>query len=343
MDKSLFYYDLPESQIAQHPADPRDSARMMFFNRVTGETRDMIFRDLEELLVPGDLLVINDSKVLPARLYGRKNGDGAQSEVLLLKQLETNKWDCIVRPGKRLQIGARIVFGDGLLTGTIVDRTEDGNRVIEFDYDKSRTFFDVLDEVGEMPLPHYITEKLNNNDEYQTVYANEIGSAACPTAGLHFTEEMLEKLQKDGINIARVTLHVGLGTFRPVKENDITQHKMHSEWYSVSEETAEMINATKKAGHRVIAVGTTSCRTLESVCWKHGSIVPCAESTDIFIYPGYEFKCIDGLITNFHLPDSTLIMLVSAFAGYEHTMKAYNDAVKKGYRFFSFGDCMVIL
>ena len=343
MDKSLFYYDLPESQIAQHPADPRDSARMMFFNRVTGETRDMIFRDLEELLVPGDLLVINDSKVLPARLYGRKNGDGAQSEVLLLKQLETNKWDCIVRPGKRLQIGAHIVFGDGLLTGTIVDRTEDGNRVIEFDYDKSRTFFDVLDEVGEMPLPHYITEKLNNNDEYQTVYANEIGSAACPTAGLHFTEEMLEKLQKDGINIARVTLHVGLGTFRPVKENDITQHKMHSEWYSVSEEAAEMINATKKAGHRVIAVGTTSCRTLESVCWKHGSIVPCAESTDIFIYPGYEFKCIDGLITNFHLPDSTLIMLVSAFAGYEHTMKAYNDAVKKGYRFFSFGDCMVIL
>ena len=263
MDKSLFYYDLPESQIAQHPAEPRDSARMMFFNRVTGETRDMIFRDLEELLVPGDLLVINDSKVLPARLYGRKNGDGAQSEVLLLKQLETNKWDCIVRPGKRLKIGARIVFGDGLLTGTIVDRTEDGNRVIEFDYDKSRTFFDVLDEVGEMPLPHYITEKLNNNDEYQTVYANEIGSAACPTAGLHFTEEMLEKLQKDGINIARVTLHVGLGTFRPVKENDITQHKMHSEWYSVSEETAEMINATKKAGHRVIAVGTTSCRTLE--------------------------------------------------------------------------------
>ena len=343
MDKSLFYYDLPESQIAQHPAEPRDSARMMFFDRVTGETRDMIFRDLGQLLVPGDLLVINDSKVLPARLYGKKNGTGANSEVLLLKQLETDKWDCIVRPGKRLKVGAKIVFGDGLLTGTVVDRTEDGNRIMEFDYDKSRTFFDVLDEVGEMPLPHYITEKLNNNDEYQTVYANEIGSAACPTAGLHFTEEMLDRLQKDGINIARVTLHVGLGTFRPVKENDITQHVMHSEWYTVSKEAADMINATKKAGHRVIAVGTTSCRTLESVCWKHGSIVPCAESTDIFIYPGYKFKCIDGLITNFHLPESTLIMLVSAFAGHEHTMNAYAEAVKKGYRFFSFGDCMLIL
>ena len=343
MDKSLFYYDLPESQIAQHPAEPRDSARMMFFDRVTGETRDMIFRDLGQLLVPGDLLVINDSKVLPARLYGKKNGTGANSEVLLLKQLETDKWDCIVRPGKRLKVGAKIVFGDGLLTGTVVDRTEDGNRIMEFDYDRSRTFFDVLDEVGEMPLPHYITEKLNNNDEYQTVYANEIGSAACPTAGLHFTEEMLDRLQKDGINIARVTLHVGLGTFRPVKENDITQHVMHSEWYTVSEEAADMINATKKAGHRVIAVGTTSCRTLESVCWKHGSIVPCAESTDIFIYPGYKFKCIDGLITNFHLPESTLIMLVSAFAGHEHTMNAYAEAVKKGYRFFSFGDAMFII
>ena len=343
MDKSLFYYDLPESQIAQHPAEPRDSARMMFFDRVTGETRDMIFRDLGQLLVPGDLLVINDSKVLPARLYGKKNGTGANSEVLLLKQLETDKWDCIVRPGKRLKVGAKIVFGDGLLTGTVVDRTEDGNRIMEFDYDKSRTFFDVLDEVGEMPLPHYITEKLNNNDEYQTVYANEIGSAACPTAGLHFTEEMLDRLQKDGINIARVTLHVGLGTFRPVKENDITQHVMHSEWYTVSKEAADMINATKKAGHRVIAVGTTSCRTLESVCWKHGSIVPCAESTDIFIYPGYKFKCIDGLITNFHLPESTLIMLVSAFAGHEHTMNAYAEAVKKGYRFFSFGDAMFII
>lgn len=343
MDKSLFYYDLPESQIAQHPAEPRDSARMMFFDRVTGETRDMIFRDLGQLLVPGDLLVINDSKVLPARLYGKKNGTGANSEVLLLKQLETDKWDCIVRPGKRLKVGAKIVFGDGLLTGTVVDRTEDGNRIMEFDYDRSRTFFDVLDEVGEMPLPHYITEKLNNNNEYQTVYANEIGSAACPTAGLHFTEEMLERLQKDGVNIARVTLHVGLGTFRPVKENDITQHVMHSEWYTVSEEAADMINATKKAGHRVIAVGTTSCRTLESVCRKHGSIVPCAESTDIFIYPGYEFKCIDGLITNFHLPESTLIMLVSAFAGHEHTMNAYAEAVKKGYRFFSFGDAMFII
>ena len=343
MDKSLFYYDLPESQIAQHPAEPRDSARMMFFDRVTGETRDMIFRDLGQLLVPGDLLVINDSKVLPARLYGKKNGTGANSEVLLLKQLETDKWDCIVRPGKRLKVGAKIVFGDGLLTGTVVDRTEDGNRIMEFDYDRSRTFFDVLDEVGEMPLPHYITEKLNNNDEYQTVYANEIGSAACPTAGLHFTGEMLDRLQKDGINIARVTLHVGLGTFRPVKENDITQHVMHSEWYTVSKEAADMINATKKAGHRVIAVGTTSCRTLESVCWKHGSIVPCAESTDIFIYPGYKFKCIDGLITNFHLPESTLIMLVSAFAGHEHTMNAYAEAVKKGYRFFSFGDAMFII
>ena len=316
---------------------------MMFFDRVTGETRDMIFRDLGQLLVPGDLLVINDSKVLPARLYGKKNGTGANSEVLLLKQLETDKWDCIVRPGKRLKVGAKIVFGDGLLTGTVVDRTEDGNRIMEFDYDRSRTFFDVLDEVGEMPLPHYITEKLNNNNEYQTVYANEIGSAACPTAGLHFTEEMLERLQKDGVNIARVTLHVGLGTFRPVKENDITQHVMHSEWYTVSEEAADMINATKKAGHRVIAVGTTSCRTLESVCRKHGSIVPCAESTDIFIYPGYEFKCIDGLITNFHLPESTLIMLVSAFAGHEHTMNAYAEAVKKGYRFFSFGDAMFII
>ena len=339
----MFYYDLPQEQIAQHPAEPRDSARMMFFDRITGETKDMIFSELGSLLRPGDLLVINDSKVLPARLLGRKNGDGALSEVLLLKQLGDERWDCIVKPGKRLKTGARIFFGEGKLVGTIVDRTEDGNRIIEFGYDKARSFFEVLDEVGEMPLPHYITEKLNDKSEYQTVYANEIGSAACPTAGLHFTEKMLEDLQNSGIEITRVTLHVGLGTFRPVKENDITQHKMHSEWYSVSNEAAEMIKRAKTEGRRVIAVGTTSCRTLESVYWKHGDMVPCSESTDIFIYPGYQFRCIDGLITNFHLPESTLIMLVSAFAGYENTMAAYKQAVEKGYRFFSFGDCMVIL
>ncbi|MGI5889135.1 MAG: tRNA preQ1(34) S-adenosylmethionine ribosyltransferase-isomerase QueA, partial [Oscillospiraceae bacterium] len=343
MKKSDFYYELPEELIAQHPAEPRDSARMMKLDRKTGETQDMIFRDLGKLLVPGDMLVINDSKVLPARLYGRKNGDGAQSEVLLLKQLSNDRWDCVVKPGKRLKEGARIVFGDGILTGTVAEVTEDGDRIIDFTYPEGRTFFDILYEIGEMPLPHYIKEKMTDQDDYQTVYAREVGSAACPTAGLHFTEEMLSDLEKSGIEIERVTLHVGLGTFRPVKEDDITQHVMHSEWYSVPKTTADAINKAKEEGRRVIAVGTTSCRTLESVMKKHGAMVPCEETTDIFIYPGFRFECIDGLITNFHLPESTLIMLVSAFAGYEHTMAAYRHAVEERYRFFSFGDCMVIL
>ncbi|MEG1945056.1 MAG: tRNA preQ1(34) S-adenosylmethionine ribosyltransferase-isomerase QueA [Oscillospiraceae bacterium] len=341
MIRSDFFYNLPKELIAQHPAIPRDSSKLLCLDKKTGCYSDSTFTDIEDMLDEKDLLVVNDSKVIPARLLGTKRDTGASAELLLLKRDQANRWECLARPGKRLKKGHIIDFGDAL-SALIVDETEDGNRIVEFSFDTSRPFFELLDQIGKMPLPPYITEPIRDNSEYQTVYANELGSAAAPTAGLHFTDELLERIKARGTRITNVTLHVGLGTFRPVKENDITQHKMHSEFYSVSEKTAELINDTKKNGGRVICVGTTSCRTLESVAQRHGSIVSCAEDTEIFIYPGYEFKVMDGLITNFHLPESTLIMLVSAFAGYENTMKAYEHAVAQKYRFFSFGDAMFI-
>ncbi|MEA5051342.1 MAG: tRNA preQ1(34) S-adenosylmethionine ribosyltransferase-isomerase QueA [Oscillospiraceae bacterium] len=341
MDRSLFSYDLPKELIAQSPASPRDSARLLCLDRGTGARSEHVFREIEQLLVPGDVLVINDSRVLPARLLGEKEGTGAKAELLLLNDRGGDVWECLAKPGKRLKPGARVSFGNSL-SAEILEEIEDGNRLVKLSYDRSKTIFEVLDEVGEMPLPHYITQRLANNDDYQTVYANENGSAAAPTAGLHFTEELLARIAAKGVEIVRVTLHVGLGTFRPVKEDDITKHLMHSEHYSVSEPTAAAIRRAKAEKRRVIAVGTTSCRTIESVYQKHGDMVACAENTDIFIYPGYVFRGMDGLITNFHLPESTLIMLVAAFAGYEHTMDAYRFAVAQKYRFFSFGDAMFI-
>lgn len=342
MQKSDFFYDLPKDRIAQTPADPRDEARLMCLSRQTGKISHKIFYELTHLLEPGDLLVVNNSKVLPARLIGEKEGGGAVCEILILKPQGPDVWECLAKPGKRLKAGAKVVFGEGVLIAEIVDTTPEGNKIVSFTH-PGRTFYEALDEVGRLPLPHYIEIQLQDDSQYQTVYAKELGSAAAPTAGLHFTDDLLNKLAAAGIEWAEVTLHVGLGTFRPVKENNITDHHMHTEWYSVSEETARKINQTKAAGHRVICVGTTSCRTLESAYRANGSICACHGDTDIFIYPGYEFKVMDGLITNFHLPESTLIMLVSAFAGYEHTMNAYREAVKENYRFYSFGDAMLIL
>ena len=342
MLKKDFWFDLPQELIAQEPADPRDSARLLCVRRGSGEIEHHIFHQLPDLLHAGDLLVVNDSKVLPARLIGQKNGAGAVSELLLLRQEKGDVWECLARPGKRLKEGAEIVFGDGSLKAVILETLEDGNKRVEFAYD-TQTLYEKLDQFGRMPLPPYITRQLEDQSQYQTVYAKELGSAAAPTAGLHFTPQLMETLRQRGVGFAAVTLHVGLGTFRPVKEEDITDHKMHSEWYSVSEETAQKINETKKNGGRVICVGTTSCRTLESVAAKYGGIRPCSGNTSIFLYPGCEFRCMDGLITNFHLPESTLIMLVSAFYGYERTMAAYKEAVKQRYRFFSFGDAMLIL
>ncbi|NLC78809.1 MAG: tRNA preQ1(34) S-adenosylmethionine ribosyltransferase-isomerase QueA [Ruminococcaceae bacterium] len=342
MERSQFNFFLPEELIAQEPATPRDSSKLLCLDKTSGDIVEKTFKDIEFLLNEGDVLVINDSKVIPARLLGEKEATGAAVELLLLNDRGNGNWECLAKPGKRLKRGAKVVFGGGVLRAEIVDEIEDGNRIAHFEYDHAKTFFEILDEVGKMPLPHYITKPLENNDDYQTVYANIAGSAAAPTAGLHFTEELLNRIAEKGVKIARITLHVGLGTFRPVKENDITKHLMHSEHYSVSKEAAKMINDAKAAGKRVIAVGTTSCRTLESVVKKHGEIVPCEEDTSIFIYPGYKFGAIDALITNFHLPESTLIMLVSAFAGYENTMNAYKFAVENKYRFFSFGDAMFI-
>ena len=335
MLKKDFWFDLPKELIAQEPADPRDSARLMCLDH-------RIFHDLPQLLQPGDLLVVNNSKVLPARLIGQKVPTGAVCEVLLLRQVKGDTWECLAKPGKRLQPGTRLTFGDGTLTAQIEQTEEDGNKLVTFFYD-TETLYEKLDSFGKMPLPPYITKQLEDQSQYQTVYAKELGSAAAPTAGLHFTPELMDTLRGLGIRIAEVTLHVGLGTFRPVKEENITDHVMHSEWYSVSEETAQLIRQTKAEGHRVISVGTTSCRTLESVAKKYGEIRACSGDTDIFLYPGCEFRCIDGLITNFHLPESTLIMLVSAFCGYEHTMEAYKIAVQEKYRFFSFGDAMLII
>ena len=333
MLKKDFWYDLPKELIAQEPAAPRDAARLMVLSQKDDSIQHRIFRDLPEYLEPGDLLVVNNSKVLPARIVGIKQPTGAVCELLLLRQ---------VKGDQRMQPGTKVSFGDGTLTAVVDETLEDGNKFVTFYYD-TETLYEKLDEFGKMPLPPYITKQLDDQSQYQTVYAKELGSAAAPTAGLHFTPELMDTIRAKGVGIAEVTLHVGLGTFRPVMEDEITDHKMHSEWYSISEETAQRIRETKAAGHRVIAVGTTSCRTLEAVAAKYGEIKACSGNTSIFLYPGVQFHCIDGLITNFHLPESTLIMLVSALYGYEKTMAAYKVAVEQKYRFFSFGDAMLIL
>lgn len=337
-----FYYDLPEELIAQDPLADRSSSKLMVLDKKTGRTEHRIFKDIIEYLNPGDCLVINDTKVIPARLIGEKEGTGAAIEVLLLKRKEdmANTWEVLVKPGKKARPGTRISFGDGKLVGEIIDIVEEGDRLIQFSFDG--IFEEILDELGQMPLPPYITHKLEDKNRYQTVYAKHEGSAAAPTAGLHFTNELLAEIESKGVKIARVTLHVGLGTFRPVKVENILEHHMHSEYYEVSEEAADTINSVRQSGGRIIAVGTTSTRTLESVADTHGCIKPCRGWTDIFIYPGYEFKAIDCLITNFHLPESTLIMLVSALAGKDNVMAAYREAVENSYRFFSFGDAMFI-
>lgn len=340
MDLKDFNYDLPEELIAQDPLEDRSSSRLMVLHKDTGRIEHKIFRDIIDYLNPGDCLVINDTKVIPARLMGIKEDTGAAIEVLLLKRNADDVWECLVKPGKKARTGARIVFGEGLLVGEIVDVIEDGNRMIKFHYEG--IFEEILDKLGQMPLPPYITHKLQDKNRYQTVYARNEGSAAAPTAGLHFTKELLEKIKEKGVNVVSITLHVGLGTFRPVKVDKIEEHHMHTETFNVSKEAADTINRTRAAGGRVIAVGTTSCRTLESAAADDGTIPARSGDTDIFIYPGYKFKAIDCLITNFHLPESTLIMLVSALAGRDNIMNAYETAVKERYRFFSFGDAMFI-
>ncbi len=341
MKTSDFYYELPKELIAQTPVEPRDSSRLLVLNRRDGSVEHRHFYDIIDYLHEGDLIVANDSRVLPARIFGVKDGTGARVEFLLLKQISGNRWETLCKPGKKAREGASFTFGDGLLRAEVAEVRDDGNRVVDFDCDEN--FFATLDKIGQMPLPPYITAELQDKERYQTVYSHELGSAAAPTAGLHFTEELLERIRQKGVKIAYVTLHVGLGTFRPVKVDDVTRHKMHSEHYEIPAETARLINETKQNGGRVIAIGTTSCRTLESVATQYGAIKPCEGFTDIFIYPGYQFKVLDGLVTNFHLPESTLIMLVSAFAGYDNVMNAYKLAVEERYRFFSFGDCMCIL
>ena len=340
MKTSDFYYDLPKELIAQDPLEDRSASRLMHLNKETGEYEHGHFRDILKYLKPGDCLVINDTKVIPARLYGSKVGTDAAIEILLLKRRENDIWETLVKPGKKCKVGTVISFGDGILTGEVVDVVDEGNRLIQFHYEG--IFEEILDQLGEMPLPPYITHKLQDKNRYQTVYAKHEGSAAAPTAGLHFTKELLQQVQDAGVKIAHVTLHVGLGTFRPVKVEDVTQHHMHSEFYIVEEDQAKLINDTKAAGGRVIAVGTTSCRTLESATGEDGILKAGSGWTEIFIYPDYHFKMIDGLITNFHLPESTLVMLVSALAGKEHIMAAYEEAVREKYRFFSFGDAMFI-
>ena len=339
MKTSDFFYNLPEELIAQTPIEPRNMSRLMVLSKKDGAVSHNHFYDLPKFLKKGDCLVLNDTRVLPARLYGVREDTGAVVEFVLLRQHGNKLWECLAGPGKKAKAGYKFKFSDKL-KAEVTEVLEDGNRMIEFTCDGD--FFSVLDEVGQMPLPPSIKEKLKDKERYQTVYSKEAGSAAAPTAGLHFTKEMLSEIKSMGVNIAYVTLHVGLGTFRPVKTDDITEHKMHSEHYYIPEEAAEIINSTKKNGGRVICVGTTSCRTLESCAAKYGEIRACSGDTDIFIYPGFNFKCMDALITNFHLPESTLIMLVSAFAGYENTMNAYNTAGKEKYRFFSFGDAMFI-
>ena len=340
MKTSDFYYDLPQELIAQDPLEDRSASRLMVLDKKTGKIQHHIFKEIVNYLNPGDCLVINDTKVIPARLYGAKMGTDAKIEVLLLKRKENNIWETLVKPGKKAKIGTKISFGEGLLIGEVVDIVEEGNRLIQFTYEG--IFEEILDKLGQMPLPPYITHQLKDKNRYQTVYAKHNGSAAAPTAGLHFTPELLEEIRAKGVNIAHVTLHVGLGTFRPVKVEDVTQHHMHSEFYVVEEDQAALINETKKKGGKIISVGTTSLRTLESASTEDGILKAGSGWTDIFIYPGYRFKIVDRLITNFHLPESTLIMLVSALAGKEHIMAAYEEAVKDKYRFFSFGDAMFI-
>ena len=340
MDVKDFDYYLPEELIAQDPLEDRSSSRLMVLDKKTGEIQHKIFKDILDYLKPGDCLVLNNTKVIPARLFGVKEGTQAKIEILLLKRKENDIWETLVKPGKKAKPGTKIIFGDGLLVGEVIDVVEDGNRLIQFSYEG--IFEEILDQLGQMPLPPYITHTLKDKNRYQTVYAKYDGSAAAPTAGLHFTKELLEKVKEKGVDIAEVTLHVGLGTFRPVKVENVLDHHMHSEFYMVSAEAAEKINATKDRGGRVISVGTTSTRTLESAADESGRLKECSGWTEIFIYPGYKFKLIDCLITNFHLPQSTLVMLVSALAGREHVLAAYEEAVKEKYRFFSFGDAMFI-
>lgn len=341
MDVKDFYYDLPQELIAQDPLEDRSSSRLMVLDKITGEVEHRHFKDITEYLRPGDCLVINNTKVIPARLYGVKEGTEAKIEILLLKRKENDIWETLVKPGKKCKVGTKIVFGEGILTGEVVDIVEEGNRLIQFHYEG--IFEEILDRLGQMPLPPYITHQLQDKNRYQTVYAKYDGSAAAPTAGLHFTPELLQQVRDMGVEIAEVTLHVGLGTFRPVKETDVLKHHMHSEFYKIEQSEADKINKAKKEGHRVIAVGTTSTRTLESAADENGFLTEKSGWTEIFIYPGYQFKVIDALITNFHLPESTLVMLVSALAGREHVLAAYETAVEEKYRFFSFGDAMFIV
>jgi S-adenosylmethionine:tRNA ribosyltransferase-isomerase len=341
MKRSDFGFDLPEELIAQDPLEKRSNSRMLVLDKHTGDVKHRHFYDVLEYIQPGDCLVINDTKVIPARLLGVKADTGAKIEVLLLKRKEENVWEALVKPGKKAKVGAKLSFGEGLLTGEVIDVVEEGNRLIRFSYEG--IFEEILDELGEMPLPPYITHQLEDKERYQTVYAKHSGSAAAPTAGLHFTEELLQQIEEKGVSVARVTLHVGLGTFRPVKVDDILEHHMHAEFYQLEQSQADKINQAKDAGKKVIAVGTTSCRTIESVADKHGRLKETSGWTEIFIYPGYEFKVLDALITNFHLPESTLVMLVSALAGRENILAAYKQAVEEQYRFFSFGDAMLII
>lgn len=335
-----YYFDLPQEQIAQDPLEDRSSSRLLVLDKETGEYSHHVFREITEFLKPGDCLVLNNTKVIPARLFGEKEGTQAKIEILLLKRKENDVWETLVKPGKKAKVGTKIIFGGGLLVGEVIDIVEEGNRLIQFTYEG--IFEEILDQLGQMPLPPYITHQLKDKNRYQTVYAKYDGSAAAPTAGLHFTPELLQQVKDMGVDIAEVTLHVGLGTFRPVKVDNILEHHMHSEFYMVTQEAADKINNAKKNGHRVICVGTTSCRTIESAADENGMLKESSGWTEIFIYPGYQFKVLDCLITNFHLPESTLLMLVSALAGREHVLAAYEEAVKEGYRFFSFGDAMFI-
>lgn len=341
LKKKDFYFDLPQELIAQDPLEDRSSSRLLMLDKNTGAVSHHVFREITDFLNPGDCLVLNNTKVIPARLLGEREGTGAHVEVLLLKRREGDVWETLVKPGKKCKPGTRLSFGEGVLKAEVLETVEEGNRLIHFEYEG--IWEEVLDRLGEMPLPPYITHKLQDRNRYQTVYAKYEGSAAAPTAGLHFTKELLEQIEKKGVNIAYVTLHVGLGTFRPVKEENVLEHHMHSEFYQVTEEAARKINTTKKAGGRIICVGTTSCRTIESAADEKGEVHPGSDNTEIFIYPGYRFKVLDALITNFHLPESTLVMLVSALAGRENVLNAYQEAIKERYRFFSFGDAMFIV
>ncbi len=336
-----YYFDLPKELIAQDPMEKRDECRLLYMDKETGKVEHHVFNEVINYLEPGDCLVLNNTKVIPARLLGVKEETGAAVEILLLKRKEADVWETLVKPGKKLRPGARVSFGDGILKAEILDIVDEGNRLVKFYYDG--IWEEVLDRLGEMPLPPYITHKLQDKNMYQTVYAKFEGSAAAPTAGLHFTDELLEKIREKGVDMAFVTLHVGLGTFRPVKVTNVKEHHMHTEWYQVTQEAADKINKAKESGHRVICVGTTSCRTIESAASDDGKISACSGDTSIFIYPGYKFKLMDGLITNFHLPESTLVMLVSAFAGREHVLNAYEEAIKERYRFFSFGDACLFI